>query len=275
MQVKKNTFSLILMAVLLMVLLLSVAFLFVSLAKNIAVKAEVGAKCEEINKIAQKSDLPLSKESVAFLADEHTRLKNIYSRFLLALVSPLDEEINEEDLDPLQFKERLIQTQKKLREDARINNLLLPASLGFAKYETELTDPTDIPGLIKRLKVLEEIVHLMSLSGLVTINEISFAEENENRSERNTGRGQKKQDEAKNPESPAEPKAVFSDVPVYLRIGCTNTELIKFLYKLRVSQFNFIVDDLDIQLDEENSGRGGLRSKMLNADLAVRAMTLN
>jgi len=260
MTIKKNLFSIIMIMALSIVLTFAIAVFFVSMTRSFACKAEINAKCGDIDKIAKKSSMPLSKESLIFLTDEYNRLKSVYSRFKLALESPLNDEATDEELEPLKFKERLIQAQKKLREDARMHNLTVPKSLGFAKYETELTDPPEIRSLIRRIDILEEIMYIILESGVGTLNEIDFAVVSSNAKE---GEG----------EGSGRKQAESSDIPVYVSIGCTSPKLINFLYRLRVSQFNFVVDDVDITSEEDKERRS--RLKRLNAGLSIRAVILN
>lgn len=263
MALKRNLISFIIIIFLSMTLLLSITLFFMSLAKNSRIKAEIASKCDGIKKIAEKSKMPISKESLLFLGDEQNKLKNAYSRFKLALGSSLSEEVAEEESDPLQFKERLIQTQKKLRKDADEHNLLLPESLGFAKYETKLSEPFEIPDLIRRLKVIEELIYIMTLTGIDSLDEIHFAE-----------KGAKKKALPLLDIAVKGKKDIYFDIPVSFKIGCTSSKLIDLLYKLRLSQFIFIVDDLDMERAQAGYDKEVAVEERLKTSLSIRAIVL-
>ncbi|MBU4376083.1 MAG: type II secretion system protein M, partial [Candidatus Omnitrophica bacterium] len=223
---------------------------------------------------AKKSRMPLTEESISFLADERNKLKSAYSRLKLALTSPLAEDVPRESMDSLQFKERLIQTQKKLREEAKEFSLSLPDSLGFTKYETELSTRGEIPALWRRLKVLEELIYLMTLSEVVSLNEISFI-------------GDDPAKEAAQPvpaehvlagmpvdkaaAQPAQSENFYDEVKVSFKITCTYSGLIKFLYKMRASPFIFIVDDLDITRAKDTLDKDEAAESMLQANFLAKA----
>lgn len=247
----RNLLSILIIVLLVIAVLSSITILFAFAVKHFNVESEIASKCEMINKLTEKSRIPLTKESLIFITDEQNKLESLYGRFKLALESPLNEEAAEAELDPLQFKERLIQTQKKLREDAAMCKLALPESLGFTKYETELSKPSEIPVLIMRLKVIEEIIYVITLAGIESLHEISFADE-----------------EAKKRET------AYLNLPVSFKIGCTSSELVTFLYRLRLSPFNFIVDDFDIKSAQAAAGKETAADKKLAASLSIRAIAL-
>lgn len=261
---KRNLLSLIIVALLLMTLLLSIALFSVSLAKNFRIKSEVASKCEAISEFTERNRMPIIEESIIFLTEKRDKLKNIYSRFKLALASPLEEEVPSEELDPLKFKERLIQTQKRLRKDAGKHNLSLPESLGFAKYETALSEPSEITDLIRRLKVLEELVYTMIFAGVGSLDEIRFA-----------NKGVKKDVLPLLDTAAAEGGDIYFDVPVSFRISCASLKLIDFLYRLKSSSFVFIIDDLDIDRTQTSSDKDEAAKRRLKASLSIRAIALN
>jgi hypothetical protein len=281
-------------------LFFSIVVFFLALAKHSRITAEISSKCETINKYAKKSKMPITKESVLALMDEQGKLKNVYSRFKLAFTSPLNEETSEEELDPLQFKERLIQIQKKLREDAERYNLSVPDSLGFTKYERELSKPSEIPRLIMQLKVLEELIYIMTLSNIDSLQEINFITPTEIKKDTKPRRHHRRKHIKKRVEAefsgdgkeilelhkgtPSSEQAIeeagqktyiYFDVPVTFSIICASSELIDFLYKLRVSPFIFVVDDLDVAKTEANLNKDIENRKSLEANFVVRAIVLN
>ena len=282
MVLRRGSLSFIIIISLGIYLLLSITLFFVWSAKHYRIKAEIASKYEVINGFAKRSKMPITKESVFFLTDEENKLKNIYSRLKLALASPLNEEISEEELEPLQFKERLIQIQKKLREDAKRHNLSLPESLGFTKYETELSEPFKIPDLIKRLKILEELIHAMTLSGIDSLDEIRFINEEVKKDKKVKAQRPKKkiakktQKEAlKTDVAAKEGPAVYYDIPVSFKIGCTSSKLIGFLYKLRLSPFVFVIDDLDIETTQASYDKDEVVVRRLKASFSIRAIAIN
>jgi hypothetical protein len=259
MVLKRNLVSFITVGIFIFALILSIVLFSVSLAKNIRIKADVYSKCGSIDRFVEESKMPLTEKSVAFLNNEQDRLKNLYSRFKLAFSSPLQEEIPEEDLEPLRFKEKLIQAQKKLRYEAEQNNLLLPQSMGFAKYETELSEPSEIPDLLKRLKVIEELIQSMANSGIGSLDEINFAEREI--------KGESPKSGAKTTD--VEEADIYYDIPISFKIECTSLELMDFLNGLESSPIIFIVDDLDIESGNNEAGN------IVKASLSLKAIALN
>ncbi|MFH0839673.1 MAG: Amuc_1100 family pilus-like protein [Candidatus Omnitrophota bacterium] len=255
MVLKRNLLSVMIIAVLACTLLLLTIILGLAMIKEAKTKKEIAAKSVAIDNFAKKSKMPLTEESISFLTDERNKLKSAYSRLKLALTSPLAEDMPRESMDSLQFKERLVQTQKKLREEAKEFSLSLPDSLGFTKYETELSTRGEIPALWRRLKVLEELIYLMTLSDVASLNEISFIGD----------------DLPKGPAQPAQSENFYDEVKVSFKINCTYSGLIKFLYKMRASSFIFIVDDLDITRAKDTLDKDEAAESMLQANFLVKA----
>ena len=227
--------------------LLAVSF-FISMAKNSRLAREVASMQAKIDGYVKKSKIPISEESVALLTDERNALKSMREEFRAALISPLNEELAEKDLDPLQFKENLIRAQKKFREDAGNRHLSLPETLGFAKYETELSDPSDIPHLIRRLKVLEEVINNAASSKVESLDNIEFTD--------------------------TKSSDGYFDIPLSFTMVCTASEFMDFLYKLRVSTFNFMVEKLKMEKIEEADAEEVARAK-LKTTLSVKVTAFN
>lgn len=259
-------------------LFIFIAGFFTALRKNAQITADLASKCKMIASLAEKSKMPITKESEIFLIDEQKKLKNLYGRFRLALTSPLGEKPSADELDSLKFKERLIQTQKGLREEARRHNLSLPKSLGFAKYETELSKPHEIPYLIKQLKTLEELINTMISSNIDSLYEINFAEavaKKDKRLEVQDGEAAELNiGETPQPGVISKENSFFYDIQASFKIGCTSNKLIDFLYKLRISPYFFIVDDMDIEASREGEGRVASVGS-LKASFSIRAVVLN
>lgn len=270
---KQSLHSFIIIISLLLILCLSIALFFISLNKNSKIASEIASKFDAINKFADKSKIPVTDESITFLTEERNKLKEIYNRFKIALTSPLSETAAKEKLDSLQFKEKLIQMQKRLYENAKSHNLLLPKSLGFAEYETELPKPSEIPNLIRRLRVLEELINTMTLSGIDFFYEINFTGIDIQKSKEAKIQSQREEIEKKPQPDVAEETPIYYDVSVSFKIGCTSAELIDFLYKLRLSPFVFIVDDLDVE--KAKTAVSETVNENLNASLSIRAVMLN
>ena len=297
----RNLLSVIIIVTLAIFLVLSIALLFTSIHENSKIRHEIASKYSVMNSYAEKSRLPISKESIAILTGEQNNLKSIYARFKLALMSPLNDEISEEELDPLQFKERLIQIQKKLREDAEMHNLALPESMGFTKYETELSERSEIPRLIKRLKVLEEIVYVMIAGRADSIDHILFMDAGAKKTtdkismERSKEKikasavdtallqeMEKKLKRQKNlPEMEVSKKehGTDYDFPVSLAVTCANSRLTALLYKLRVSPYIFVIDDIIIERIEgavkDRPAPDSAGESRLRINLSVRAVALD
>jgi len=244
--------------------ILSAVLFSKSLTKDSQLEEEISSKYKAINALVKKSKMPITEESVILLKDEHSKLNNIYARFKLAIASPLNEEISEKELDPLKFKEKLIQAQKKLREEAAGRNLSLPESLGFSKYETELSNPVEIPDLIKRLKILEELIYTIARANVDSLYEIDF-----------TNKGAKAASQIDAAKESSLKKGIYYDIPVSLKINCTSSELVQFLYKLRVSPFVFVVDDLDIEKGQDSLDKSKVAKGSLIANLSIRAIVIN
>lgn len=283
MLLKRNLFSVTIIGILASALLFAVGLFVFFMLQDAKVGREIMTTSGTIDGFVKKSKMPLTENSVSFLEDERNKLKSAYSRLKLAFTSPLSEEVPPEGMDSLQFKERLIQTQKKLREDGKDFSLALPDSLGFTKYETELSDSAEIPHLLKRLKVLEELIYLMTLTGVASLDEISFIGEDI------------KKEEAPVPlqpmppmpdiESgaealpilPLEPKRakIYEEITVSFKITCTYSKLMDFLYRLKVSPFIFVIDDLDINKAKDVLDKDQAAESMLQAAFLVKAELIN
>ena len=258
MALKKNVLSVVIICFLGIILVLFITAFGLSLAKNADITEQISKKYSDINKYVDRSKMPITEKSVLFLIEERNRLKNVYSRFKLAFITPLTEEIPEESIDPLQFKERLVQTQKKLRKDAEGYDLVLPESLGFTKYETELSDASEIPALIRRLRVLEELIFHMGLSGIDSLSELSFIGEL-----------------VKKEEDSVKVVGLSFDIPVSFKINCVASELVDFLYKLRVSHFTLIVEDIDIKKIADASDEDMAVTSVLEVNFLINAVAIN
>lgn len=293
--IKRNLFSIIVIVTLAAAALFFVVLFAIFFAKDIRTSKEIITKSDRIDAFVKKSKMPLTEESVSFLEDERNKLKSAYSRLKLALTSPLSDGTSAENIDSLQFKEKLIQTQKKLREEANNSSLALPDSIGFTKYETELSTPAEIPYLLKKLKVLEELVYLMTLSGVVSLNEINFIGEDVKKTETiaQPAAVQAAPMPAMPPMQimhpvmpqpkdapeikPIEVKQVKAneEITISFKITCTYSKLVNFLYRLRVSPFVFVIDDLDITKTKDTADKDAVAESMLQASFWVRAEIIN
>ncbi len=254
-----------------------------ALLKGSKIQKDTAEKSGTIERFVKKSKMPLTEESISFLADERNKLKSAYSRLKLALHSPLAENIPSEAMDSLQFKDRLIQAQKKLREEAKDFSLNLPESLGFTKYETELSQPAEIPALWRRLAVLEELVYLMTLSGVASLDEINFIGEDlkkETEGEAQPDIATEVPAELPRAGIPPDDKAesavrqkgeIYNEVKVAFKVTCTYSGLVEFLYKMRVSPFIFVVDDLDVTKGKDTLDKDEKKESMLQASFLVKA----
>ncbi|MDD5681080.1 MAG: Amuc_1100 family pilus-like protein [Candidatus Omnitrophica bacterium] len=299
--IKRNLFSILVILALLAVAIFFAVLFGIYLAKDMKISGEITAKSAKIDTFVQRSKMSLTEDSVTFLEDERNKLKSAYSRLKLALTSPISDGASQENIDSLQFKEKLIQTQKKLREEAKDFSLALPASLGFTKYETELSDPAEIPSLLKRMKTLEELVYLMTLSGIVSLDEINFIGEDVKKAEpaaraaaprmkrppilpmaENLPPGGPLEQAMPMEEEmpvPAAVEAVKTKTPksitISFKITCTYPKLADFLYKLKVSPFIFVVTDLDITKAKDAVDKDVVAESMLQASFLVRAEIIN
>lgn len=280
MALKRNLLSLIIIAALSGVLIFLTVVFGLTAAKGARIKKEIAARSDAIDMLAKKSKMPLTEESVSFLMDERNKLKSAYSRLKLVLASPLAGDVPAESMDSLQFKERLIQAQKKLREEAKEFSLSLPESLGFAKYEIELSELGEIPVLWRRLAVLDELVYLMTLSGVVSLVEINFigkdlAKEAAQPISAESAvkmRGEVIADlKGKAAAGPAQNEDFHDEVKVSFKITCAYSSLVEFLYKMRVSPLVLIVDDLDITRAKDTLDKDDAAESMLQADFLVTA----
>lgn len=261
---KRNLFSVVVMGALTAALLFTAGLFVFFMLQDAKIDKEIMLKSGVIDGFVKKSKMPLTEDSIFFLEDERSKLKSAYSRLKLALMSPLSEEIPLEGMDSLQFKEKLVQMQKKIREEAKDSSLALPGLLGFTKYETELSDPAKIPYLSKKLKVLEELIYLMTLTGVASLDEISFIGEDVEK------------EEASLTMLPAPKKTkVYEEIAVSFRITCTYSGLTDFLYKLKVSPFIFVVDDLDINKTKDALDNDQAAKSMLQASFLVKAEAIN
>ncbi len=246
------------------------------------------------NAYTEKSKMSLSKKSIELLTEERNKLKGLYSRFELALRSPLDEEASAADLDSLQFKEKLIQIQKKLREDANMYDLRLPESLGFSKYETELSDSSEIPHLIKRLNVLEELIYIMAIADIESLDKIEFAEkEDDKKASKKTAPKEVREIAGRNVSQlnlpggmqiirgtegeivTQEDKAsTYSDIPISFVMNCTSSTLVSFLHKLGLSPLIFVVEDMDIKRARDFTDQDKSAEEKLKVNFSIKAIVL-
>ncbi len=269
------------------VLVFLAAVFGLAMVKGMKTAKEITAMNSAIDTFTKRSKMPLTEESILFLTDERNKLKSVRGRLKLALASPLAEDVPAENVDPLQFKERLIQVQKKLKEEAKESSLSLPELLGFSKYETELLERGEILVLRKRLAVLEELVYLMTLSRVVSLDEISFMGEDlaketapaKPAEDAFRARDRITTDFKKNAPVPADSAAgkgarnenFCDEIRVSFKITCAYSSLIEFLYKMRVSSFIFIVDDLDVTKAKDTLDKDEAAESMIQANFLVKA----
>ncbi len=271
---KRNLFSISVISVLALLVIFFAALFILFVFKDIRIEKDRAAKCKSINKFIKTSKMPLMEDSISILEGEKNKLKSVYSRLKLALTSPLTEEISPESMDPLQFKEKLIRTQKKLREEAKDFSLVLPESIGFAKYEAELSLPSEIPLLLRRLRVMDELIYLMTLTGISSIDDINFIEETVKKEKSAVPapniKGKKPPPIPYNSKEEHKP-AIYDEIIISFKVTCTYSELIDFLYKLKSSPFIFIVDDLDIAKTKDILDVDEAAESMLQAEFLVKA----
>ncbi len=257
---RRNAFSILVIVILTVILVAFVVLFMLALSRNTYLASEITSKCRIINEYVQKTEMPLSEESIALLTEELNRLKSVYQRFKLALHSPLYGKEAENQLDPLQFKERLIQTQKRLGKEATAHGMALPSSLGFTRYETELSKPEEIPNLLQRLKILEELISAMLSSKIETLHNISFK----------TAPVPKLQKKKRS-------KKTFPytrEIPFSLTIGCSHENLVQFLYNMRLSSYVFTVGDLDIIRENKPASHSEGEPVKLRVEMDVKAVII-
>jgi len=261
----------------------SIAMFFVFLARSSEISSRIESECRRIDDYSDKNKVPFSEETVEFLKRERETLEDINTRFKSALETPLGEEVRPEDLDPLKFKEKLVQTQKKLRKDAEARGLKLPSSLGFAKYETELSAPSEIPELMRRLKILEEITDIVISSGAGSLAKINFAENSSLSDKAKSARDPKKTSRRapriKTAPAPKaaekKPETFYENIFFSFEIKCTGSKLMDLLYLMRASRYIFVVEDLDIKSAKDALDSDEAAERMLSAALSARAVIVN
>ncbi|MBN1870941.1 MAG: Amuc_1100 family pilus-like protein [Candidatus Omnitrophica bacterium] len=263
---KKNYMLLGLMAILIIGLLLSLALFLVSFAKSSKLNRELSSKYEMISTFVERSKVPLSEESIKTLASDRDKLKEIYEG-LKPLVEPYKIEGN---IDPLYFKELLIQVQKKLRSETTAKNIILPNSLGFKEYETELSRPEEIPDLVNKLKILEDLVRMTVDAGVKTVTYINFDDfedlkrEKEQYKRRSHGRADPKASDGAN--------ELYAEVPVSLDVQCSVKELLELLYKMRASSHNFVISKVAITAGSVYPTTRGANQRMLDSKLRMHSV---
>lgn len=194
-----------------------------------------------------------TKEMVDSLSKEKNILENIYREFSKTFSSIPFE--SSPDTDPLKFKEDLIQAQNRIRGLALTSNFALPASLGFSKFDSDIPKTSEIPALKIELKIVEELIRLMLDSGVAKLDSIDISASPENRNEKKTkeepaSNQQKKGKDSNSAKSDDELKVTFNSFPVKLELRGSTESLVKFMYKLRISKFIFVVKDLRIDSAE-------------------------
>ncbi len=270
---KKSTLSYIAIGILSLSLLLSALLCVLAVMRSAKLGHKISAQCERISRFARTTKMPIVQDSIDFLDAERERLKNLHGRFSLALASPLSDTPSEESLEPLMFKERLVQIQKKLRQDATQAGMALPDSLGFSEYETRLSEKDEIPGLLKRLKVLEEVIYLAADSGINAIGEVDFPMPDTQGKDKKKAPGTVKKRVRSSPipslpgpmdRGPARhdetagnvtDNDVFGQIPFETTFRANSPEMMTFLYKLRRSPYNVVITDFSIVApdpDKEN-----------------------
>jgi len=256
------------------VLLISVIFFVISMIKNAKLNGEFSSKCRMIDSFVKQSKMPVTEESIENLKVELKRLDEAYKTLRPFMRSPLTKNRAVKKLDPLRFKERLIQTQKKLRAQALKNNLIIGGTLGFSRYETELPSQDQIPELYNRLEILEELLTIFTHTGIESLERIEF--ENIPKSgpdDKKKAASRKKR--RSGPGTPYEEQKpeFYSQIPIYVVINCTTAQAIDILYQMRVSPCLFEVKEMDLLGKEVKEGpREGIAEKILTARIILQAI---
>jgi hypothetical protein len=199
------------------------------------------------------------------LTSELDKLKEIYGG-LEPLVAPT---VSQKNIDPLYFKEMLIQTQRQLRNEARNKNIALPETLGFQEYELRLSEPGDLPELVNKLSILQELVYMAIGADVKNVTKIGFDDfdEEQSRRDRLRRRSRRKAKSAGEDEDTA-----YKKVPINFTVNCSIKELLDILYKFRASSHNLVIHKLVVTSSGMTQTASGGNESMLEAKFQMHSI---
>jgi len=129
----------------------------------------------ELQKDFKIQKLPPTTKSIFIMQNEYKWLVKKQKAIWKLLNS---KKISMSNAAPLAFKERLFNTQTKLRQLADIQGCSIPKNIGFGEYSGgRIPSAGEVPLLGKRLTIIEEIINLALKYKLKEIVSINYLQE--------------------------------------------------------------------------------------------------
>ena len=200
------------------------------LATSLQDKSSLDRKIEETRRaIEEAAKFSATKETLLFLNKKYKMLKTICEETEKILITPQARMPLPEELPAagVEFKKILSNTKRNISREAQNANLLIPSSIGFAEYNDRIPEKEELPDLMRKLRIAEELITLMRRAGVSALTDITFLTPVDK-------------------DFPGRGAGCYREFPVKVSLRATQKSLAQFMDKVRVSDYLFVVNRTEI-----------------------------
>ena len=229
--IKKNLVTFIIIGVLFLGVVVSSVVFMLSLKRKNTVENKIKSELFFLQGFKMAKENAPTSEWVDYLNKKSQMLQETFDSIMVKLDKP-PTRMPESVKESLKFKEEIFETQKKLRDKAYAKQLELregAISLGFKEYEKKIPQEEEVPNLTKQIDIIQELIHLMCISKVETVEKIEFYDYKDYTLE-----------------SENKDKITLRVFFVKLELVASVKNLAEFFYWLSKSDFIFIVEELNV-----------------------------
>lgn len=173
---KRNLSFIIAVIILAVFLLASLFYLAITVKENAALNFSKYKKLDNIKEYFKGGAFPPSEKLLDYYLDKNGKFLKYYETFYSDLVSARNE-MPDKILEPLKFKEKLLDSQSQIIKKAKASDLSVGEKalyLGFDRYQTEIPLQDDIPDLMVELESVRELFIYMMKAGMISVERVEI-----------------------------------------------------------------------------------------------------
>jgi hypothetical protein len=187
-------------------------------------RADVKALEGDIDRLKQDR---ISLGQIDFLKEKSARLKADYETHMLPVLNSPALHYPQDKLDFYQCRQRISDEETSCRNECK-DRVQLPDSLGLDEYKESIFAESEIPNLLKKIELLDEVKRLALDSEITNLLRIGFPPIGGI----TTFSG--------------DPGMSYRDFPVNIVVEGEIASVVKLLYNIRKSRFAFLVKDFKV-----------------------------
>ncbi len=192
------------------------------LSRRREISAEIEQKAKELESFRKEKRGTTSLELIESLeaVKEDYQKKIVFLKEYLGVFDvPLPLEVTQKGLF---FKEKAYQAERRLREEAEVKGVILPASLGFDK---DVPKDEETEKLLCELAVMNEVVEILIESGMEVLVSLNLEPAVEK----------------------TEVGIVYTTIPIKIKCRGRTLPLLDFVHNLTWANLPLIIEKMDVQ----------------------------